>query len=80
MRFEKCMGTLREFGFGLGTIGGHRGRLYKVWEVYGDLIGAIGGRLYEVWEVYWDPMDVIRGRLFEVCEVLRRFWMIEGLI
>ena len=28
--------------------GGHRGSLYKVWEVYGDPLGVIGGRLYEV--------------------------------
>ena len=38
------------------------------------------GCLYEVWEVDGGPMDVIGGRLYEVCEVLRRFWMIEGLI
>ena len=35
MRFVKSMETLR-------------GRLYKVWEVHGDIMGAIGGRLYEV--------------------------------
>ena len=44
------------------------------------LFGGHRGSLYEVWEVYWDPMGVIRGRLFEVYELLRRFWMIEGLI
>ena len=31
-----------------------RGRLYEVWEVYGDPMRVIGGRLYglyDVWEV-----------------------------
>ena len=47
---------------GMGTLGGHKGRLYEAWEVYGDLRGVIRGRLYEVWEVYGD----LRGhrRLF----------------
>ena len=52
MRFRKCMGTL----------GGHGGRLYEVWEAYGDPMGIIGGRLYDVWEVYGDPMGVIYMR------------------
>ena len=33
MRFRKCMGTL----------GGHRGRLYEVWELYGDPRGVVYG-------------------------------------
>ena len=48
--------------------------------MYGDPMGVIGGCLYVVREVYGDPMGVVGGRLYEVCEVLRRFWMIEGLI
>ena len=31
------------------------GRLYEVWEVYGDPMGVIGGHLYEVWEENGDP-------------------------
>ena len=59
MKFGKCMGTF-------GVIGG---RLYEVWEVYGDPMGVIGVCLYEVWEVYGDPRGVIGGHLYEVCEV-----------
>ena len=33
MTFGKCMGVIG-------------GRLYEVWEVYGNPMGAIGGRLY----------------------------------
>ena len=36
-----------------GVIGG---RLYEVWEVYGDTMGVIGGHLYEVWEEDGDPI------------------------
>ena len=64
------MGSVR------GPHGGHRGRLYEVWEVYGDPMGAIGGRLYEVWEVYGDPMGVIGGLLYEVWEVYSRRYAI----
>ena len=33
-----------------------RGRLYEVWEVYGDPKGSKGGDLYKVSKVYrWDP-------------------------
>ena len=52
-----------------GLYVGHRGRLYKVWEVYGDPMGVIVGRLCEDWEVYGDPMGVIRGCLYEVWKV-----------
>ena len=34
------------------------GRLYEVWEAYGDPMGVIGvikGCLYEAWEVYGVP-------------------------
>ena len=61
-----------------GVIGG---RLYEVWEVYGDHLGVIGvvyikfgmcmgiirGYLYEVWELYGEPLGVIdRSGFFEV--------------
>ena len=51
MRFgkKKCMGTL----------GGHRGHLKEVWEVYGG--ASLGGRIWEVWEVYGHHMGVIGG-------------------
>ena len=35
------------------------GRLFQVWEVYGDPMGVIGVCLDEVWEVYGDTMGVI---------------------
>ena len=37
-----------------GPYGGHRGRLYEVWEGYGDPMWVIGGHLYEVWGTYGD--------------------------
>ena len=36
----------------MGVIGG---RLYEVWEVYGDPMGVIRGRLYEFREVFGHP-------------------------
>ena len=62
MRFGKCMGTL----------GGHWGHLYEVWEVYGDSGGIIGGCFYDVLEVYHMYVVTIgghRGRLYGVREV-----------
>ena len=32
------------------------GRLYEVWEVYGDPMGVIVGHLCEVWEEDGDPI------------------------
>ena len=61
MSFEKCMGTLGVvyiwFGKCIGTIGVHRGRLYEVWEGYGDPMWVIGGHLYEVWGTYGDHRE-----------------------
>ena len=39
------------FGKSMGSLWGHRGRLYEVWEVYMDPMGIIGGCLYKIWEV-----------------------------
>ena len=44
--------------------GDPRGRLYEVWEVYGDLRGVIEGRLYGVWEEYGEPRRVIWCRIW----------------
>ena len=47
-----------------GSIGGHMGSFYEVWEVYGEHAweGVIGVHLYEVWVVvYVDHMGVIVG-------------------
>ena len=52
----------------MGTLEGHGGRFYEVWEVYGEPRGS-KGVIYVRFGKCMGTLGVIRGRLFEAREV-----------